>query len=37
MNISVNPYLMAVVFVVFVLLLWAMNVWVYSTFVGFYG
>ncbi|PUD62474.1 ATP F0F1 synthase subunit B', partial [Helicobacter pylori] len=24
MNISVNPYLMAVVFVVFVLLLWAM-------------
>ncbi|MGL2857056.1 ATP F0F1 synthase subunit B', partial [Helicobacter pylori] len=24
MNISVNPYLMAVVFIVFVLLLWAM-------------
>ncbi|GAA9600810.1 FoF1 ATP synthase subunit B' [Helicobacter pylori] len=35
MNISVNPYLMAVVFVVFVLLLWAMNVWVYRPLLAF--
>ncbi|XNZ27500.1 FoF1 ATP synthase subunit B' [Helicobacter pylori] len=35
MNISVNPYLMAVVFVVFVLLLWAMNVWVYRSLLAF--
>lgn len=35
MNISVNPYLMAVVFVVFVLLLWAMNVWVYKPLLAF--
>ncbi|UOR62500.1 FoF1 ATP synthase subunit B' [Helicobacter pylori] len=35
MNISVNPYLMAVVFVVFVLLLWAMNVWVYRPLLSF--
>ncbi len=35
MNISVNPYLMAVVFVVFVLLLWAMNVWVYRPLLTF--
>ncbi len=35
MNISVNPYLMAVVFAVFVLLLWAMNVWVYRPLLAF--
>ncbi|GAA7148358.1 FoF1 ATP synthase subunit B' [Helicobacter pylori] len=35
MNISVNPYLMAVVFVVFVLLLWAMNIWVYRPLLAF--
>ncbi|ACI27834.1 ATP synthase F0. subunit b' [Helicobacter pylori G27] len=35
MNISVNPYLMAVVFIVFVLLLWAMNVWVYRPLLAF--
>lgn len=35
MNISVNPYLMAVVFLVFVLLLWAMNVWVYRPLLAF--
>ncbi len=35
MNISVNLYLMAVVFVVFVLLLWAMNVWVYRPLLAF--
>ncbi|WP_459111014.1 FoF1 ATP synthase subunit B' [Helicobacter pylori] len=35
MNISVNPYLMVVVFVVFVLLLWAMNVWVYRPLLAF--
>ncbi|GAA8700064.1 FoF1 ATP synthase subunit B' [Helicobacter pylori] len=35
MNISVNPYLMAVVFVVFVLLLWAMNAWVYRPLLAF--
>ncbi|UOS16139.1 FoF1 ATP synthase subunit B' [Helicobacter pylori] len=35
MNISVSPYLMAVVFVVFVLLLWAMNVWVYRPLLAF--
>ncbi|PUD81921.1 ATP F0F1 synthase subunit B' [Helicobacter pylori] len=35
MNISVNPYLMAVVFVGFVLLLWAMNVWVYRPLLAF--
>ncbi|EPZ95814.1 FoF1 ATP synthase subunit B' [Helicobacter pylori] len=35
MNISVNPYLMAVVFVVFVLLLWVMNVWVYRPLLAF--
>ncbi len=35
MNISVNPYLMAVIFVVFVLLLWAMNVWVYRPLLAF--
>ncbi len=35
MNISVNPYLMAVVFMVFVLLLWAMNVWVYRPLLAF--
>ncbi|MDU9791706.1 FoF1 ATP synthase subunit B' [Helicobacter pylori] len=35
MNISINPYLMAVVFVVFVLLLWAMNVWVYRPLLAF--
>ncbi|GAA9455431.1 FoF1 ATP synthase subunit B' [Helicobacter pylori] len=35
MNISVNPYLMAVVFVVFMLLLWAMNVWVYRPLLAF--
>ncbi|GAA7252224.1 FoF1 ATP synthase subunit B' [Helicobacter pylori] len=35
MNISVNPYLMAVVFVVFVLSLWAMNVWVYRPLLAF--
>ncbi|RKV12884.1 FoF1 ATP synthase subunit B' [Helicobacter pylori] len=35
MNISVNPYLMAVVFVVFVLLLWTMNVWVYRPLLAF--
>ncbi len=35
MNISVNPCLMAVVFVVFVLLLWAMNVWVYRPLLAF--
>ncbi|MGN8503929.1 FoF1 ATP synthase subunit B' [Helicobacter pylori] len=35
MNISVNPYLMAVVFVVFVLLFWAMNVWVYRPLLAF--
>ncbi|GAA7361836.1 FoF1 ATP synthase subunit B' [Helicobacter pylori] len=35
MNILVNPYLMAVVFVVFVLLLWAMNVWVYRPLLAF--
>ncbi|GAA7447182.1 FoF1 ATP synthase subunit B' [Helicobacter pylori] len=35
MNISVNPYLMAVVFVVFALLLWAMNVWVYRPLLAF--
>ncbi|GAA6855237.1 FoF1 ATP synthase subunit B' [Helicobacter pylori] len=35
MNISVNLYLIAVVFVVFVLLLWAMNVWVYRPLLAF--
>ncbi len=35
MNISVNLYLMAVVFVVFVLLLWAMNIWVYRPLLAF--
>lgn len=35
MNISVNPYLMAVVFLVFVLLLWAVNVWVYRPLLAF--
>ncbi|AFI04943.1 F0F1 ATP synthase subunit B' [Helicobacter cetorum] len=35
MNITINPYLMALVFVVFVLLLWAMNAWVYKPLLAF--
>ncbi|WP_104748718.1 FoF1 ATP synthase subunit B' [Helicobacter cetorum] len=35
MNISVNPYLMVVVFVAFILLLWAMNAWVYKPLLAF--
>lgn len=35
MNISVNPYLMAGVFLVFVFLLWAVNVWVYRPLLAF--
>ncbi|AFI06465.1 FoF1 ATP synthase subunit B' [Helicobacter cetorum] len=35
MNISVNPYLMAVAFVSFILLLWTMNAWVYRPLLAF--